>query len=168
MAFNTPIMTSIEVKDLAINDAAFDQSYFDNYLLPTQRKYLRDVIGKDFYNELLTEIASDTLTANNETLVDDFIKPMLAHYNVYEVYSIIHVQLSNQGSIINDPEYGAQAQSFDYSQSRDFYMNKADFWRKDMIVFIEDSNDADPTTYPLFDECKDIQQVNKKGIIFYD
>lgn len=169
MAFNTEIITSTEVRDLSIDDVDFDTAYFDNYILTSQRKYLKGILGKDFYNEILDEVENATLTADNETLLDSFIKPMLAHYIVYEVYPKIHSQLSNQGIMMNDTEFSDQAKSFDYSQSRDFYMNKASFWANDMITYIKEVKEDDDTKYPLFDDCdsNDGKGLNKRGIIFY-
>lgn len=167
MAFNTEIMTDTEVKNLAVNDYGFDESYFTNYILTSQRKYVKPVLGKDYYDEILTQIAAASLTADNTIIVEDFIKPMLAHYVVYEVYSNVHVQLTNQGSMNNDTEFSDQSNSYDYSQSRDFFINKADFWKADMIEYIEEAKDDDSTKFPLFDNCKNPPQVNKKGIIFY-
>lgn len=168
MAFNTEIMTDVEVRDLAINDDDFDEAYFTNYILTTQRKYVRPTLGKDYYNELLTEIEGGSLTPDNTIVVEQFLKPMLAHFVVYECYSRVHVQTSNQGTMVNYTEYSDQGKSFDYSQSRDFYMNKGDMWRKDMNIYINDAQDDDPSKYPLFNECNDQPQLNKKGIIFYD
>ena len=92
---------------------------------------------------------------------------MLAHYIVYEVYSKVHTQLTNQGAMENNTEQSSQANNFEYSQSRDFYINKADFWKKDMIEYIKEAKDLDSTKFPLFDSCDNPPQVNKKGIIFY-
>ncbi len=167
MAYNTEMMTSTEVSEQAINDTYFDTAYFDKYILTSQRKYVKSVLGVDYYNELLTEIEGDSLTADNTIIVDDFIKPMLAHYIVYEVYSKVHTQLTNQGAMENDTEYSDQAKSFEYSQSRDFYINKADFWKKDMIEYIKEAKDSDSSKFPLYDDCENPPQVNKKGIIFY-
>jgi len=156
MAYNTEMMTSTEVSSQAINDNYFDTAYFDKYILTSQR-----------YDELLTQIAGGTLTGDNTIIVNQFIKPMLAHYVVYEVYSKIHTQLTNQGAMENNTEQYSQASNFEYSQSRDFYINKADFWKKDMIDYIKEAKDDDSTKFPLFDDCDTPPQVNKKGIIFY-
>ena len=152
MAYNTEMMTSTEVSSQAINDNYFDTAYFDKYILTSQRKYVKSVLG---------------LTGDNTIIVNQFIKPMLAHYIVYEVYSKVHTQLTNQGAMENNTEQSSQARSFEYSQSRDFYINKADFWKKDMIEYIKEAKDADSTKFPLFDDCDNPPQVNKKGIIFY-
>tara|TARA_R100000278_G_scaffold113585_1_gene91778 strand:+ start:155 stop:658 length:504 start_codon:yes stop_codon:yes gene_type:complete len=167
MAYNQIMMTSTEVSSQAINDNYFDTAYFDKYILTSQRKYVKPVLGKDYYNELLTQIAGGSLTTDNTIIVDNFIKPMLAHYIVYEVYSKVHTQLTNQGAMENNTEQSNQANNFEYSQSRDFYINKADFWKKDMIEYIKEAKDDDSTKFPLFDDCDTPPQVNKKGIIFY-
>jgi hypothetical protein len=167
MAYNTEMMTSTEVSTEAINDNYFDTAYFDKYILTSQRKYVKPVLGVDYYDELLTQIEGASLTPDNTIIVNSFIKPMLAHYIVYEVYSKIHTQLTNQGAMENDTEISNQARSFEYSQSRDFYINKADFWKKDMIEYIKEAKDNDATKFPLFDDCDNPPQVNKKGIIFY-
>tara|TARA_Y100001938_G_scaffold143057_1_gene215253 strand:- start:7520 stop:8023 length:504 start_codon:yes stop_codon:yes gene_type:complete len=167
MAYNQIMMTSTEVSTQAINDNYFDTAYFDKYILTSQRKYVKPVLGKDYYNELLTQIAGGSLTTDNTIIVDNFIKPMLAHYIVYEVYSKVHTQLTNQGAMENNTEQSNQANNFEYSQSRDFYINKADFWKKDMIEYIKEAKDDDSTKFPLFDDCDTPPQVNKKGIIFY-
>ena len=167
MAYNQIMMTSTEVSSQAINDNYFDTAYFDKYILTSQRKYVKPVLGKDYYNELLTQIAGGSLTTDNTIIVDNFIKPMLAHYIVYEVYSKVHTQLTNQGAMENNTEQSNQANNFEYSQSRDFYINKADFWKKHMIEYIKEAKDDDSTKFPLFDDCDTPPQVNKKGIIFY-
>jgi len=167
MAYNTEMITPTEVAEEAINDNYFDTSYFDKYILTSQRKYIKPVLGVDYYDELLTQIEGASLTADNTIIVDNFIKPMLAHYVVYEVYSKIHTQLTNQGTMQNDTEFSDQVRSFDYSQSRDFYINKADFWKVDMIEYIKEAKDSDSTKFPLFDDCDNPPQVNKKGIILY-
>ena len=167
MAYDTQIMNSSEVASQAINDNYFDTAYFDKYILTSQRKYVKPVLGKEYYNELLTQISGASLTSDNTIIVNAFLKPMLAHYVVYEVYSKIHTQLTNQGAMENNTEQSNQASNFEYSQSRDFYINKADFWKKDMIEYIKEAKDADSTKFPLFDDCESPVQVNKKGIIFY-
>jgi len=36
-----------------------------------------------------------------------------------------------------------------------------------MVTYIDEIKDNDNTKYPLFNECADTPQVNKKGLIFY-
>mgnify|MGYP003627275073 FL=1 len=57
---------------------------------------------------------------------------------------------------------------FYYAQSRDFYISLADDIKVTMIDYILEVKKADSTKYPLFKDCGEIPQVNKRGIIFYD
>ena len=35
------------------------------------------------------------------------------------------------------------------------------------VSYVDEIKDNDSTKYPLFNECADVPQVNKKGLIFY-
>lgn len=168
MALNTEIITDVQVASLAVNDVAFDEAYFTNYILTTQRKYIKPVLGEKFFNEILTQIETATISVDNAVILDSFINSMLAHYVVYVCYSKVHIQVTNQGSMLNDSEFGTQAKSGDYAQSRDFYISLADDIKVTMIDYILEVKKADSTKYPLFKDCGEIPQVNKRGIIFYD
>ena len=168
MALDTKIITDVEAATLAINDVNFDEAYFTNYILTTQRKYIKPVLGEDFYNQILDQIETASVSADNAVLLDSFIENMLAHYIVYVCYSKVHIQITNQGSMLNDTEFGTQGKSGDYAQSRDFYISFADDIKVTMIDYIKESKADDSTKYPLFNDCGEIPQVNKRGIIFYD
>src|SRR5689334_4844066 len=59
----------------------------DKYIVPNialiQDRYIKKVLCKDFYNELLDQVENNTLTTANETLMNDYIKP----YMVYRAYA---------------------------------------------------------------------------------
>ena len=165
MAFNTELITSAEVKTLAVGYSSFDQSYFDKYIISTQNKYLRNTISKEYYEELQTEKAGSGYSVDNSSLVENFVKPMLAHFVVYEVYDKIHNQISNQGVMRNDTEFSNQGSSFNYSQSRNFYMSQGEELREQMIQYVKDQQDDDSTKFPLFDKSGK-EQMNKRGWIF--
>ena len=79
MALNTEIITDVQVASLAVNDVAFDEAYFTNYILTTQRKYIKPVLGEKFFNEILTQIETSTISADNAVLLDSFINSKIKH-----------------------------------------------------------------------------------------
>jgi hypothetical protein len=166
MAFNTELITSTEVKSLAGLFNSFDSSYFNKYIISTQTKYLRNAIGKEYYDELQTEFDSTSgYSVDNSSLVENYVKPMLAHFVVYEVYDKIHNQLTNQGVMNNDTEFSRQGGSFEYSQSKNFYISQGEELREQMIQYIKDERETDSDKYPLFTKAGK-QQMNKRGWIF--
>jgi hypothetical protein len=168
MAYNTEIITAQEVMDFTTLDLGFDIDYFTNYILSTQRKYVKGLLGKDYYDEILTQVAAASLTADNTIIVDDFLKPMLAHYVIFEVMPAVRTQFVNQGAMSNDTEFSDSASSFDYSGMRNFFSSEGDLWKYQTDDYIKDAKKDDSTKYPLYQNCDDnLPQTNKRGFILY-
>ena len=89
MATTTKIITVAEVEDNALKTATFDDALLEDYILPAQRHYLKPFLSTDYYNEILTQVAAETLTSDNSTLLNDWIKPMLSYYIVYDSFPSI-------------------------------------------------------------------------------
>ena len=64
------LMTAGQVRAEVIPNEDFDESLINNKILLVQRKYLRDLLGEDFYEEIYTQndASPSTLTADNTTL----------------------------------------------------------------------------------------------------
>lgn len=155
-------MTAAQVKTQAITSSALDTSYISRYILFAQRKYFRDYLGKDFYDELMVEVDT-TFSADNQTLVDDYIKPALAHYVVYESLPQMRNSIAKGGVYNSLSETGDVASDLDYGRLREDYLSKAEALRVEVEEYIKDQQELDSTKYPLF--CGKKRQNG--GIIFY-
>lgn len=156
-------MTSTEVKSLAIVDSKIDTAYFDQYILMCQRKYIRPFLGNDYYEELLTEIAGSSLTSDNNTVLEDYIKPALAHYIVYESLPQLRNSVNKGGVFLNVSETADAASDLGYGQIREDYQGKAEALRCEIDYYIKDAQDDDGTKYPLY--CG--KKSQNGGIIIY-
>ena len=164
MAATTPMITVSEVKTQAVVNSNLDTAYLDQYILMTQRKYIRPFLGTDFYDELLDQLDSTaTLTSDNQTLIEDYIRPSLAHYIVYEGLPQIRNQIA-KGGVYNSLSTTSDISSGqDYGRLRDDYEAKASTLKQEINIFIKDQQEDDSTKYPLY--CGKSSQDN--GIIFY-
>lgn len=164
MAATTQIITTSEVLSNAVVNSNFDTAYIDQYILFSQRKYLRYFLGEDFYDEILGQVDdTSTLTADNSTLLENYIKPCLAHYVVYESLPQVRNQLAKGGVFNNLSETGDVASGQDYGRLRDDYLAKAEALRKEITIFIKNQQNSDGTKFPLFYNDKS----QSGGIIFY-
>jgi len=164
MATTTEIITTSEVKTLAVVNSNLDTAYIDQYILMTQRKYIRPFLGTDYYDEILDQLDdTSTLTADNSTLITSYIKPALAHYVVYESLPQVRNQIAKGGVFNNLSETSDIASGQDYGRLRDDYLIKAETFIKEIDLYIKDQQDVDGTKYPLY--CGKNQQNG--GIIFY-
>lgn len=160
-------MTAGQVRAEVIANEDFDESLINNKILLVQRKYLRDLLGEDFYIEIYTQndASPSALTADNTTLLDDYIKPMLAHYVVYECFPQIKSNITSSGIATLDHEFSSPASREDYGALRNQILAHADDLRAELIYYIKKQQEADSSKFPLY-ERKDNYQP-KYGFITY-
>jgi len=164
MAFNTQIVTTSDIVTQCIPDSSFDTEVFTNYILPTQRQYLRELLGETYYNIILTSVAGGGWVTEDQTLYDNFIKPMMCWYILYESLPQVRNHLSSQGIMVNNTEFSQQSTREDYGALRNSILSTAERWKKDLKVYIEDIQEDNSSAYPTFDDGKD-ESSNKYGFI---
>lgn len=162
MARTTELITTAEVKTLAIPNASLDVAYLDQYILTSQRHYIREFLSKEFYEELQTQVAASTLTTNN-TNVLVYIKRALAHYVVYECLPQLRNQIAKGGVFNNLNATSEPATDLSYGNVRSDYLKKAEREREEIDYYIKQIREDDATAYPLY--CK--SQKQNSGIIIY-
>jgi hypothetical protein len=162
MARDTELITTAQVKTIAIPDSNLDVAYLDQYILVAQRHYIREFLSKEFYEELQTQKAAATLTTNN-TNVLVYIQDALAHYVVYESLPQLRNQISKGGVFNNVSTTGDSATDLSYGNVRNDYMVKAERFREEIDYYIKQIREDDATAYPLY--CKTSKQTG--GIILY-
>jgi hypothetical protein len=165
MAHNTEIITSTEIRDEVINSVNFDVALLENRIINYQRKYVRRLLGKEFYEELTTQVELATLTADNTTLLNSYIKPMLAHYVVFEEMPYLRTQIGDLGARNPLDDLSGQAAQSDYDLLRRRLSSDADLMAENLQQFIKDEQEDDSTKYPLFEGCDDTN--NSKYFIAY-
>lgn len=161
MAFNTEIITIAEVESNALKTATFDDALIEDFILPAQRHYLKPFLGSDYYDEILTQVENTSLTSDNSTLLNDWIKPMLAYYIVYDAFPSIRANVTSRGIMINESETSVAASSSDFAMLRQNYLSMAERWKKDCEDYINDVKDSDSSKYPDFKPKNDF---NNKGM----
>ena len=165
MAHNTEIITSTEIRNEVINSVNFDVALLENRIINYQRKYVRRLLGKEFYEELTTQVELATLSADNETLLNSYIKPMLAHYVVFEEMPYLRTQIGDLGARNPLDDLSGQAAQSDYDLLRRRLSSDADLMAENLQQFIKDEQEDDSTKYPLFEGCDDTN--NSKYFIAY-
>ena len=92
---------------------------------------LQTLLGTKFYNHLLScvSVSGNTFTANELTLVNDYISPYLIQVSYFEMIPHIHFRTMNRGIVKGDMESatGVDIETMKYlrtiqKQRSDFYM----------------------------------------------
>jgi hypothetical protein len=118
-------------------------------IIDAQIRLVAPAICDSVYQEILSEFDSDTLTPDNETLLEDYIKPFLvmASYVNYLVTAGKYSTKTGMVKIVGDGKEQITREELkdiikDYKSKRDFYKNR-------VINFLECNTDV----YPLFKNC---------------
>jgi hypothetical protein len=145
--YNQYLVTPIEVRsycpevngdisDLLINRAT----------LATEDTILRDTLGQQWSDEIISQKSGGTYTVANAYIVNNFLK-LLVSLSVWQyLVMTLSLQLNSSGLRIKSSEHSIAAESKDLAFFRDFIENYMDRVRKTMKRYIDDHK----TDYPLY------------------
>lgn len=145
----TYIMTNVEVKTYApeINQS-IQKVLVDSAILFTQDSLIKDSIGQEWYDQILSQLSGGTgyTTTENQYIIDNYLKHILA-YGVWQYLAItLSLQLNDSGLRIKTSDHSQAAESKDIAFIRDFIQNYIDSRRKEMKRYIDNNK----TLYPLY------------------
>lgn len=151
-------MTEQEVKNWTDISNNVQSSNFSTSLIISQDLYVRTALGEKLYEELIDQVANNTLTALNETLLNGNdklfrgIKPGLAWWTAYDIYPYLHSKISPTGIQSKSTEQAISIDSRALEIRKNMAKRKAEYFIDQLICYLRD-NESD---YPLFrdsDSC---------------
>ena len=154
----TKIITEQEVKNWTDISNNVQSSSLAFAITISQDLYVRTALGEKLYEELVGQVATDTLTALNTTLLNGNdrlfrgIKPGLAWWIAYESYTYLHSKISPTGIQAKSTEQATSIDSRSLEIRKNMAKKKAEYYIDQLICYLRD-NESD---YPLFrdsDSC---------------
>lgn len=96
------------LKSFSTIDLNVDTKMIQSTIAFAQDLYLMPLLGSDLYNEISLQVSGSSLTTANQNLVDNYIKPTLASYTIYElsdflVFKFTNKSIEKQKSDTSDP-----------------------------------------------------------------
>lgn len=114
--------------------------------LQESHKYVLNVIGTGIYNELESQISTSALTPVNQTLLYNYIFPVLKSYFMYEAIEDIHFKYSPTGVQIMAPMDSKPATLAELDRAKANQLKKAERKANDLRNYLI----ANYSLYPLF------------------
>lgn len=164
-----PLVTAAEVISNSFTNANTDPALIsNNTILLSELAHLKTAIGKKFYEELKTQNNDGTLTAANQTLMNDFLIRTLCWFARFEVINEIQSNSSSMGIVHNIDEFSTIIDPAELNAYKQDTYRKSEIYLQDMLEFLNDSdNSADYPTYTANAPCNTTTYKNH-GIIMYD
>ena len=163
------MISAAEVKTLVLSRKNFDESIIkDSIIEAAEQEYIKSILGKDLYDEIRTQYKADTLNADNKLLIDDYLKPALAHYAIYLCLPTMMVDICSAGLRINNTEFSTSVSSALRAEVAQTMIGLAQTFINKTVEFIEEQFDLGK--YPLYDKVENVENDTSiiGGIILDD
>lgn len=138
-----------------VNDNA-DMKVITPIIVLIQDLYIHNILGTDLYNEIQTQINTDSVSADNQTLLDRHILPCMLWYTLCECTPAFKYRYMNKGVMVKNSDNSQPADLGEIKFLMDKWRNNAQVYHDRAIRFLK----ANRTTYPLYDantDCDDIK-----------
>ena len=124
-------------------------------ILDAQIRVLKGTMCASLYDEVYTQFLSDTLTAENQTLLEDYIKPLLV-FASYSNYLVMAGKRSTATGIVK--VVGDNLEQVTREELKDIKTaieHSQDTYQNNLSNFLECNTDV----YPLFLDCCKTQKA---------
>lgn len=140
------------VKESTIIEANVNEDLIVNSIIEVQDLELQPVIGKTLLNRLKSEVEQTiiqsgyTLSNNDKTLLNDFIKPFLVYGTLVNSFVPLHFKATNKGVQKKTDSNSQIADMKELELLRSHYTSKFENYKKRLIDYLKE--DEDPSTNP--------------------
>lgn len=139
-------VTATHIKDHTFVDSNVDEKYIRISIEQAQKIHIRGFIGSGLYDELVSQIDADTLTALNTTLLDDYVIPALEWWTLYEVAPFMTYKLTNKNIVKKNSDNSSGIDYNELDQFMNLITDKAQYFTSRLINYLMQNQ----SSYPLY------------------
>lgn len=151
MACRTLFISQEDFRDrVDLSDNVLSKYIVPNIAL-VQDRYIKKILCKAFYDELITQIDAGTLTVVNEALRDDYIKPSMVYRSYARYLASSNVFSTPAGFRRFRDENSETAEVADMQALMNQANSDANYYEKELFDYLENNEDDFPT---YRDNCK--------------
>ena len=169
MATNKVLFLSVDyLRDNTVINGNVDSERLEPFIQLAQNVHIEGVLGTLIYNEIIGQIQTDSLTALNKTLIDDFVQPALVQWSLYEALPFINYKLTNKSISTKNSDNSDPVDLDALHYLRTNVRNSAEYLSERITKYL-DKNEVE---YPLYCENTEVDEIspNKSnyfsGIVF--
>lgn len=127
-------------------DLNVDEKLFTSAMILAQEENIRELLGTGLYNEIYSQIDSNTLTNANNILLSGYCKMALSMWTAYEILPFCHKKVTNRSVEKKITQHSESLSEEELQSYRNTFKKHAEFWSNKLIKFLLANSD----TYPLY------------------
>lgn len=139
------------IKDNSFIDENVDVNLLRSEILDVQELRILPVLGTALYEEVKTQITNATVSALNRTLLDDYIKPALKFWVLFDSALIFTFKVTNKSIYKKTSENAETIQATDLDRIMDYCKIRAEFYSERMTKYLIENS----SLFPLYENAGD-------------
>ena len=112
-----------------------------------QEMKIRPILGTDLYNQSITQIDATSVSALNQTLLNDYVQPCLTKYVMADCLPYLSYQFRNKGVMQRSSDNSVPVDLRTIQHLVDKLTNDAEYYAERITKYLC----ANSTDYPLFE-----------------
>ena len=137
-------ITLEELKRKSIIDGNVDTDKLVQFVEVAQDTVIQNYLGTKLYNTLQTQVIGSSLSTDNATLVNTYIKPMLIWYTQATYLPYAAYQISNGGIYKHNSENATSVSESEITKLTRHATETADFYAKRFLDYMNDKSELYP------------------------
>lgn len=109
------------------------------FIIQAQDIYVQDSLGTKFFNRIKDGIINANLTADEQTLLNDYIGPMLMQYALYLMMPGLKYKLVDKGVVSGNSEESTQTTLEELKYLRQSALDTAEFYNERLREYLIDN-----------------------------
>lgn len=101
---NALFITLKELKQFTALNGNIENEKLEQFLKIAQDTHIYNYLGSKLFKKINDDIVAGTLSGNYETLLNDYIKPMVIHWAMVEIMPFVAYQIANKGVFKHNSE----------------------------------------------------------------
>jgi hypothetical protein len=140
------LLSETVLKERSIIQDNVDMKVISPTILDVQEFYIIPILGTSLYNEIISQVETNTLTQPNRTLLDEYVLRTMIWYCRFELPLVMNYKHFNKSVGVQNAENLQPASIEEIFVIRDNAKNKAEYYADRTTKFLL----ANTTVYPLY------------------
>jgi len=143
------------LKSVSIIEDNADMKAITPTIQYVQQVYIKSLLGTRLYDQILSQISTNTVSALNTTLLDNYVIPCMLYYILSECTPVFKYRYANKGIMIKNSDNSQPADLQEIQFLMDKWKNNAEALAEICTKYLV----SESTDYPLYDANTEIYEV---------
>lgn len=140
------IVTERWIKASGLINENTDPKILTPIIVAVQDEYIHPLLGTDLYDEIISQVTDDTVSADNQTLLDNYVLNCVLWYVHCEASPALQYRYMNKGVMSKNSENSQPVDLGVLKYAMDKWKNRAEMYAQRTTKFLK----ANTTTYPKY------------------